>query len=477
MRDFEDPHTKTSTKRQHPSRLDDMMALKRSLFNGAGLFSSPGLRISSKSQAEAASRKLSTNLESLQDRLPFSRSSLGLDRTFIAPHLSMIRHLPEVETAWNCFPSTSTMDNLKRASDVFASFNKGGGEHLAVCAMLAECQQRLALYDESLLTIQHMSPFVSSSNPTVIIPNATEDMILAKAKVLWSKGDFLQAQTLCESIISEYDDLNETIPASNLHLASAMTGKALSQLAAMDSLDKAYSVRDYFRIAIKFLERHPSATSLPLVAAHSNCGVAEAVYNIFLEETNDVSVPMSAALKTWFQGLQKIESSSNSELSPMELAVVNGLQANIQANLAWGVLNYETDRSDRLSKSSEYAKNALGALGPTDSSHSEEGIRRVLAIVATCYHQAGSAVTAEGLFQSATDRKSLPVGPLPLLELREALQGYSKLCSEWDKREGDAKRLQRKPMQSITCFQMLGKENLVFMEVCGFGCPQTFVET
>jgi hypothetical protein len=56
--------------------------------------------------------------------------------------LASIRQLPEVEAAIDQFPSISTLDNLKRASDVFASFDKGGREHLAVQAMLAECQQR-----------------------------------------------------------------------------------------------------------------------------------------------------------------------------------------------------------------------------------------------------------------------------------------------------------------------------------------------
>ena len=77
--------------------------------------------------------------------LGFSTSSLGFEHTFIRPVLSSIRQLPEVEAAIDQFPSLSTVDNLKRASDVFASFDKGGREHLAVQAMLAECQQRLAL--------------------------------------------------------------------------------------------------------------------------------------------------------------------------------------------------------------------------------------------------------------------------------------------------------------------------------------------
>lgn len=412
---------------------------------------SVNLRLSAVSERIAGRRFCRHNMSTASDhpmnRLSFSVASLGLERGFISPVLATIKQLPEVEIAWNEFPSRATIDNLKRAADVFASFDKGGKEHIAVCAMLAECQQRLAFYDESLLSLDQLGILCQSTS----IPNATEDMLLAKAKVLWTKGEFLQAQELCESIISEYNDLQEVFPTTSLHMASAMSGKALSQLAAMKTMDDAYSVRDYFRIAIKFLERHPpSANSLPQAAVHANCGVAEAVYAMFLREMNDVSVPMDSALRTWFQGLQKTESdrSETTELLGAHylIAASKMLQSNIQANLAWGVLNYEKDRSDRLSKASEYAGKALKVHDDADIHNNlgAEGMCRVLSIVASCYHEAGSAVTAEGLFQSAVDKKKiLPAGPLSQLELRDACLWYAKLCRKWEKREGDAKRLEQ----------------------------------
>lgn len=313
-------------------------------------------------------------------------------------------------------------------------------------AMAAECQHRLGLYEEAFHTLDELGYQVSTSK-NLSIPNASDDILLAKAKVLWTQGEFSQSLELCESLISEYDDLQENFPTTPLHLASAMTGKALSQLADMNTMDQAFSVRDYFRITMKFLERHPSSNSLPLAAAHANCGVAEAVYNSFLEEKNDVSVPIDSALKVLFQGLQKTESGiSEDTLGPHLSKASRVLQATIQADLAWGVLNFETDRSDRLKKASEYAKKALDALGPGGTTD-EEGVRRVLSVVAACYKEAGNAVTAEGLFQSATDRKRLPPGPLPLLELQDALLGYSKLCANWEKREGDAQRLEKQSLE------------------------------
>lgn len=223
-------------------------------------------------------------------------------------------------------------------------------------------------------------------------------------------------------------------------MASAMSGKALSQLLSMKSLDEAYSVRDYFRIAVKFLERHPpSHTNLPKAVACANAGSAEAIYALFLQEVNDVTVPMDAALRNWFQGLQYI-----SENNPAHLNMTsNVLLSSMQTSLAWGVLNYEVDRSDRLKKASEYAKKALkahDASGPVSVSNMA-GMRRTLSVVAECYHEAGSAVTAEGLFQSATDKKKVSAAPLAMLELRDAFLGYARLCQKWEKRKSDEKRL------------------------------------
>lgn len=317
---------------------------------------------------------------------------------------------------------------------------------MAVNALIAEVQHRQGRHNEALLTLDELGTQLDG-NESLVIPHSSNDILLAKAKVHWTQGNFAISQEICESLISNYDDLQETFPTTPLHLASAMTGKALSQLASMSSMSEAFSVRDYFRVALKFLERHPPPNSLPLAVAHGNAGLAEAIYNIFVEEHNDVSVPMDSALKTWFQGLRKMpQDVSEDSTGPQVFRASKFLQASLQGDLAWGILNYEHDREDRIRKASEYAKKALDALGP-ESTTQEDGVRRVLATVACCYHQAGSAVTAEGLYQSATSRKIPPNGPLQYLELQDAMLGYSNLLSEWDKREGDANRLKEDSAQ------------------------------
>jgi len=372
----------------------------------------------------------------------FTKSNLGLEHSFVRPVLASIRQLPEVDAAIaDQSPSTSTIDNLKRASEVFASFDKGGREHLGVQALLAECQQRLGLYDCAIVSLEELQHSLLGSE-SATAHNFKEDTVLALAKVYWTKGNFNESQELCETIISTYDDLNESFPSTNLHMASAMAGKALSQLEAMKSMDDAYSVRDFFRVAVKFLERHPpSENSLPQAVALSNAGVAEVVYNLYLQETNDVSVPITPALKYLFQGLQKT-AVNQSTGSKQIIAASHAIEGNIQANLAWGVLNYEDNRSDRVVKASGYAKKALAFYG-AEGVIGKEGLSWVLSVVGSCYHQAGSAVTAEGLFQSAINRKGVPTDTLTMLQLRDAYIEYSKLCMEWDKREKDAENLKK----------------------------------
>ena len=408
-------------------------------------------------QARKLTRTLSTEADhssssssSTSSVLPFSLSSLGLQKTFLSPStLTSIRQLPEVEAALQSFPSSMSLDQLHRASDVFSSFAKGGKEHLAVCALSAECQQQLASYDQAAETLDRMYDLSPTASNTVSTTYAAHDLILAQAKVLWSLGDFATSQGLCESVIGEYDDLRETFPTTNLHIASAMTGKALCQLSSMKSMEDAYSVRDYFRITIKFLERHPPTSNpLPIAAAHLNGGLAEAIYAMFLEETNKVSVPIKSAMKIWFQGLQSTELRNTIDSKPNWVDASKELQAHLNGNLAWGILRYETDRSDRISKASEYAGKALAALDSSSKNvggnNTSDGLCRTLTILASCYHHAGKAVTAEGLLQSAIDKKksAILLGTQSKLALKDAFLSYSKLCSDWEKREGDAQRLQ-----------------------------------
>ena len=79
---------------------------------------------------------------------------------------------------------------------------------------------------------------------------------------------------------------------------------------------------------------------------------------------------------------------------------------------------------------------------------------RALGLVASCYARAGLAVTAEGLLQSAMDlckqnnansndghgMNIVNQCPMAQIDSRSIFLYYASLCSNWDKREPDAKK-------------------------------------
>jgi hypothetical protein len=177
-------------------------------------------------------------------------------------------------------------------------------------------------------------------------------------------------------------------------------------------------------MVVKFLEDHPSAVQASTVA-QLNMGVAEAVYAEVVGAARDVEVPLDGAMRAWKQGLTLQKRPIKKPGNP---AVQAALEARLNSNLAWGLLQMGTRERDHVKRASVFAGEALG--------HAEtEGLTRTLTLVATCYHQSNQAVTAEGLYQSALGAAA--VSPLEKLELRDAASSYSKLLSDWDRRERD----------------------------------------
>ena len=148
---------------------------------------------------------------SSQTILSFSTASLGLEYTWIRPVLNEIRQLPEVEAVVeenSELPPDARIDHLQRAKDIFSKFQSGGREHVAVQSLLAEAQQRSRLYEDALHTLEHMRQQASDTDPLDAL--LQDDLCLAQAKVHWTFGNFSEAQLLCDSIISTYDDFDET---------------------------------------------------------------------------------------------------------------------------------------------------------------------------------------------------------------------------------------------------------------------------
>lgn len=359
-------------------------------------------------------------------RISHSTSALGVWEACVLKHPSVFQsiiQLPEVESAICSLNqpnivSSSIIDSLERAEQIFGSMKRGGDEHTACLSLLAEiqCQTNDA---GCLKTLQRILQYSEEKGC------ATVDHIkLALAKAFWLRGDFASSKEICDSLVGR----TQIEPA-------VRTGQAVSRLLLVSTLDDVFSVRDPFRMVVKQLER-TDATSTALAAAHLNMGVAEAVYAETVSKHNNVDVPLDGAMRCWKQGLTTLK--LDSRVSSLR----STLRARLSTNMAWGMLQMTRER-DYIQRASEFASDALAVYDNMKGDTSnKEGLCRTLSLLASCYHTSGGAVTAQGLFQSAIDRPTS--SPLQTIERHDAFVGYAYLCRGWEKRECDADKLQQK---------------------------------
>lgn len=128
----------------------------------------------------------------------------------------------------------------------------------------------------------------------------------------------------------------------------------------------------------------------------------------------------------------------------------NLCQTHLYCNLAWTLLQKGHD----LKQASEYSSTALSFAEKLEHQVSRRkyhhALGRSLRLVASCYARADSALTAEGLFQSAIDSLKIASStgdPLTCLDLRDAHKDYATLLHQWDKRLGDAEKQKQEAHQ------------------------------
>jgi tetratricopeptide (TPR) repeat protein len=377
-------------------------------------------------RAHAFSSASSAESSSSLPIFPLSTTDLGLEGGMIQPHLVNIRQLPEIESALQ--DPVKSIELLRRAVDIFSTMQ--GPEHAAVLAWIASSQQRTGDYRGAVKTLDQIQALSSvKDNPLTMT-----DLALAKAKALWLAGDFSDAKAICDGLLE--DNANPVMERSPLHYASARTGQAITRLCLAESLDDVFSMKDPFNMTVQFLKDYPALTAGRTVA-QLNLGAAEAVYaQIVGEARPEAEVPLDGAMRAWKQGMtmQQRAKTPNGEQSRV---VAEMLQARLQSNLAWGLLRMPRER-DHVKRASEFAGKALEVNDKLPPGTAKEGLTRTLTLVASCYHEAELAVTAEGLLHSAMDGPA--VSPLEQLDLREAYFANAKLYSAWDRREGDAER-------------------------------------
>jgi tetratricopeptide (TPR) repeat protein len=318
--------------------------------------------------------------------------------------------LPEINAADISDPTPASIEGLKRAVQIFEGI--GGPLHTAVLVLLADAYQQTGQYD---LSTQILKKLINddSTSPTRIR--------LALSKVLCYRGDFDGALQISSALLDSPDVMSSTI-ARGLALWSQGTTRLL-QLSSASTYQKSQDIVEVLGVAAKSLE--PKAAS-----AYNNKGIAQLVSEIiFLDR-----VRVDPAMTTFHKALEMTD-------DPL-------LVGRIYNNMATTLLLDDDDDDHLLKLASEYSRNAIRIYeSATTLSESEKraGLARALALAANCYVRADSAVTAEGLFQTAIETTG--VDPLTKISQREAFRSYSDLCLKWDKRAIDAERLKSKGVQ------------------------------
>lgn len=339
-----------------------------------------------------------------------SSSSLGLFDSHVSPHIESLSALPEINAADMSDPTPASIEGLKRAVQIFEGI--GGPLHTAVLVLLADAYQQTGQYE---LSTQILKKLINDDSTS---PTRTR---LALSKVLCFQGDFDGALQISTELLGSPDVMSSPI-ARGLALCSQGTTRLL-QLSSASSYQKSQDIVEVIGVAAKSLEPHAAA-------AYNNKGIAQFVSEIiFLDR-----VRVDPAMTTFHKALEMTDDAL--------------LEGRIYNNMATTLLLDDDDDEHLLKLASEYSRNAIRIYeSATTLSESEKrsGLARALALAANCYVRADSAVTAEGLFQTAIETTG--VDPLTKITQREAFASYSDLCSKWDKRAVDAERLKLKGAQ------------------------------
>ena len=349
---------------------------------------------------------------------------------------------------------STKLDDLHRATEIFAGLGHGTPLHAASLALLAEAQVNMAQPVQAAQTLQRLQAAVTTNHKDV--PQSVAwALALGQSKALWLAGDVAAARQMCNDLLDE--DHNGGIQFHDTGLpplaeAAARTGQGVARLLQVNCLDDAFSVRDPFRRVVASLERtHPR--SAWLVLARCNLGVAEAAYAKLVQQYQPTlppgAVPLDAALRAWRTGLSELRRLSVRATDPRKIALETLLLTNMARTLLDKPKEFDPNA---LSRAAELAAESLKLYDTTQADATttgelpwREGFAGTLAVVAACYHRSGSAVTAEGLLQTAVSDPTLSSHnalPPQLLERAACYQRYADLCRDWEKRESDAEHWQ-----------------------------------
>jgi hypothetical protein len=457
------------------------------------------------------SESKSTPASTESSNLPSLLASISSDT------IATIRTLPEISEFLSNFEndvaSKSThqqatamrIEGLQRASQVFQQYNPDGEEYKAVILLQIHTLIQAYSYSEALELLNHEFPHESKDGGERTEHNLKLkfDIDSERVKLMYLLGDFYEA----DSMAQDNCDLALRIDDSGLKQGAAMNSLAICKLASVgledvdvlrrrdetliehadahsnanadtsiisgDKMDITEHARNLLHVASKMLHnRYQEAQQDPKIGlacatSYSNQGLAELIQNLVKSQIQRKPIPIDSAMKSWRQALNIFEELQSTTLNHDQIVFLHASKARVYCNMTWAILfsssyainsDAEPFKEDSLKLASEYAGLALKAIDEIGAvtgatSNGSKHLGRVLGLVASCYNMAGSAVTSEGLFQSAMDALNLNGiegssmdtsynDPVNSIDARSVLFYYSKLCNNWEKRGGDAVKYQ-----------------------------------
>jgi tetratricopeptide (TPR) repeat protein len=404
--------------------------------------------------------------------------------------MDSITVMPEVLYAMNNKASRHMLDGLQRSCDVFRQINPEGDEYKAVLLLKAQTLSELNLYQDCVKDLDVILKLLENDKEIFQIK-------LARSKMNWLQGRFVEALEDANAISDIAPDVNfYNVP---LYQGIALNSLGLCEMAILGFKDidllilngdaieppiaqmkDAGEAAGTFKMASSVLrnaytrskqENDQQIVPLGLATATSyiNQGVAEIMNVLIKSQCIKSYVSCDHAMQAWRDALNILDEIAklDAALSEKQKLLMKIIQVQAYSNMAWTLLfsssyvskDTKSLKESTLKTASEYAGSALKIASALvddniDNIAVQNALGRSLSLVASCYARAGSAVTAEGLLQTAMEKLKQDLNPMYSLNARSAHISYFKLCSNWEKRNADA---DKSKIKALDLDQSLGK--------------------
>ena len=392
------------------------------------------------------------------------------------------KELPEISQAMKLDPK-SAIPLLKRGADIFLSMARniygmesGNEEYRAVILLLARAQGLNGDHTGSSKTLIDLQTKMNGSDS--VSADEYADVAFALCKTLFNNGKFNEALKISNDL-AENNINDEPITSTSWILRSgsfrnAACASRLMQAIKNNRRDANEELKDSilngFRESVSalnasifdatseiyFTPRDRVALGIADAASLSNLGIAEVCLR---RSSDDEKYPGNAPWKSALSILdslpidQELASTDGAPVDCYYSDLLDLIRARVHMNMAYSIMfGYdskdkkfnETTLHRKIEKSMKSSRKALKIYEELVPKYPRlnTSLARVLGLLGSCYKMSGSAVTAEGLFQSAIDKfdeSSLNGSyPLSVIDKHGILCRAANLYEDWEKRETDA---------------------------------------